>query len=331
MKTYKSSTDLYKVSIKISGGNGGNGCVSFRRERKVPKGGPDGGDGGDGGDVYIKGSSMQNLYEFRYNRIWKATSGKDGSSQNRTGKRGEDKTILVPIGTQVFDANLNQILDVVDDQTSFLISRGGSGGYGNRRFATASLQDPGISTKGDKIEEKTIWLILKYMSDIGTVGLPNTGKSTFVHLISNANVKIGDYRFSTLEPVLGTVPDLVVADLPGLIEGAHLGAGLGHQFLQHVERCIGILHFVAADDPEYKSSFSIIQNELRQYNPEFLDKNYYVCISKTDLANEVKILAMREYFEANGYKVNHMWNTKEEALKIVEWVKDNLKSPQNHD
>jgi GTP-binding protein len=324
----KSSTELYKIAIKIAGGNGGNGCVSFRRERKIPKGGPDGGDGGDGGNIYIMGASLQNLYDFRYHRVWKAGNGQDGSSQNRTGRRGDDNLIRVPIGTQVFDENLRLIVDITEDQTRYLLVKGGVGGHGNKRFATPSLQDPGIATKGQKVETQMIWLILKYMSDIGTVGLPNAGKSTFVNLISNAPVKIGDYHFSTLEPVLGTIDGMVVADLPGLIEGAHLGLGLGHQFLQHVERCIGILHFVAADDPDYRNSFNIIRNELKQYNPELLDKQYYICVSKIDLASGEQLKEIYQYFINSGYKVNTMYNTKPEAMKILDWIRtDLIKSP----
>lgn len=329
-KNNKRGNALYKVSLKIIAGNGGNGCVSFRRERKVPKGGPDGGDGGRGGNVYVQGASgMSTLRDFRYKRIWKAESGKDGSSQQKTGASGEDLIIQVPVGTEVLleseadfepnrEQNCEQICDVIEDKKLHLVARGGEGGQGNQHFATPSLQAPAIFTSGGKGEEKTITLLLKYMADIGLVGLPNAGKSTFVHLVSRAKVIIGDYAFSTLEPVLGVVPKkgIVVADLPGLIEGAHRNIGLGHEFLQHVERCRIILHVIASDDPDYKTSFHTIRNELAFYNPAFLEKDYAICITKTDLVSETK--EMQEFFMNMGFKAFTMSNTKEQALKVVE-------------
>ena len=325
MQKKNNSYKLYKVALKIIAGNGGNGCVSFRRERKVPKGGPDGGDGGRGGGVYVQGAhGLSTLRDFTYKTLWKASNGRDGSGQNKTGSSAEDLIIKVPVGTEVLwqhDDQLEQICDVTDDQKVHLVARGGSGGQGNQHFATPSLQAPAIFTSGQRGEEKTVVLLLKYMADVGLVGLPNVGKSTFLHLVSRAKVTIGDYAFSTLEPVLGVVPGkgIVVADLPGLIEGAaYRNAGLGHEFLQHIDRCRTILHLVAADDPDYATSFETIRNELAFYNPDFLEKDYAICISRADLAPISKIEEMRRFFEEKGFRVFVTSNNKEDALKVIE-------------
>ena len=317
------TSSLYKVQLKIISGNGGNGCVSFRRERKVPKGGPDGGDGGRGGNIYVTGDSgIMTLQDFMYKRIWRAKNGQDGSGQNKKGRSADDLVIKVPVGTQIINSNDEVICDVIDNVTMHLIARGGHGGMGNQHFATPELQAPAIAKPGELGIENTVWLVLKYMADIGVVGLPNAGKSTFVHLVSRAKVTIGDYAFSTINPVLGTIPQyrLVIADLPGLIEGAHNNIGLGHEFLQHIERCKIILHVISADDPEYQHSFQIIRNELAQYNPKFLDKEYYVCISKTDLADPQHVESMRQYLTECGYKVVSMSDNVIEGLNIVNFI-----------
>lgn len=296
--------NYYKLDLDITAGKGGSGCVSFRRERKVAKGGPDGGDGGTGGSVYLKTSmDLLTLNDLRYHRIWKAENGRDGSSQNKTGKNGQDVFINIPIGTQVLYQD-KIILDIVESGT-YLIASGGKGGLGNQHFTSPTLQAPAIATKGDLGETKRITLILKHMANIGFVGLPNAGKSTLVHLLSRAQVKIGDYPFSTINPVLGVIKDtmIVVADLPGLIEGAHLDLGLGHEFLQHLFRCKLLVHVVDASDPEVLHNFEIIQNEIREYDPQLMEKTQLVCLNKIDLIDASQATALTEYFTRLGKDV----------------------------
>lgn len=291
--------NYYKLDLELAAGNGGSGCVSFRRERKVAKGGPDGGDGGRGGSIYLKTCmDLLTLNDLKYHRIWKAGNGRDGSSQNKTGKNGEDVFINIPLGTQVMHDD-EVILDIVSPGT-YLIASGGKGGLGNQHFTSPTLQAPAIATKGDLGESKRITLILKYMANVGFVGLPNAGKSTLVHLLSRAPVKIGDYAFSTINPVLGVIKgtSIVVADLPGLIEGAHLDRGLGHEFLQHLFRCKLLVHVLDASDPAVLSNFNIIQNEIREYDPELLKKTELVCLNKVDLLDADQLAGLKEYFIA---------------------------------
>jgi GTP-binding protein len=296
--------NYYKLDLDITAGNGGSGCVSFRRERKVAKGGPDGGDGGAGGSVYLKTSmDLLTLNDLRYHRIWKAGNGRDGSSQNKTGKNGEDVFINIPIGTQILYQD-EVVLDIVEPGI-YLIASGGKGGLGNQHFTSPTLQAPAIATKGDLGESKRISLILKYMANIGFVGLPNAGKSTLVHLLSRAPVKIGDYAFSTINPVLGVIKgtSIVVADLPGLIEGAHLDRGLGHEFLQHLFRCKLLVHVLDASDPAVFSNFDIIQNEIREYDPQLMEKTEVVCLNKVDLIDSDQLVMLKEHFMGLGKTV----------------------------
>lgn len=298
---------LYNVKVTVISGRGGNGCVSFRRERKVPKGGPDGGNGGRGGSIFISGDrGIVTLADFKYHRIWRAGDGENGSGQNCSGKSGQDITIKVPIGTQIWNADRScMVHDIVEAETDYLVAQGGKGGLGNQNFATAELQAPCVSTKGEEGETKTLWFILKYMADIGIIGMPNAGKSTFVHKISRANVTIGDYPFSTITPVLGVVKGrgIIVADLPGLIEGSHMNVGLGHQFLQHLERCRMLVHMVDSSDPEAIHNFNIIRNEVAEYDRDLLDKTYCVCLTKADLVTQDKLCELQSYFKSLGYMV----------------------------
>lgn len=284
--------DLVKIYVKA--GDGGRGCVSFRREKYVPRGGPDGGDGGKGGDVVIVASSeLHTLLDHKYQKTYKAERGEHGKGSNMKGRDGRDLVIKVPVGTVVKDAETEEVLaDLTEEGQSFIAARGGRGGLGNAHFATPTNQAPRIAQPGQKGEERWLILELKLLADVGLVGLPNAGKSTLISVISSAKPKIADYPFTTLEPVLGVVKygeyeSFVVADIPGLIEGAHRGAGLGHQFLRHVERTSMLLHLVDISDhlsSDPVEDFEKIQNELVLYNPMLKEKTLAVVGTKRDLA-----------------------------------------------
>lgn len=279
--------------IHIKAGDGGNGCISFRREKYVPKGGPDGGDGGKGGDVYLMAtSSKQTLLDFHYRRFFKAKRGQHGRGKNQHGRGGEDLHIYVPVGTLVKDALSGEILmDFTEDGQVWLAARGGRGGRGNARFATATNQAPRFAEEGEKGEERHLKLELKLLADVGIVGFPNAGKSTLISVISDARPKIADYPFTTLTPQLGVVyvdrdRSFVVADIPGLIEGAHRGVGLGLQFLKHIERTRVIVHLIDISSISLSDPFRpyiAIREEMGKFKAELLEKPEIVVLSKTDL------------------------------------------------
>ena len=265
-------TDYVKIIAKA--GNGGNGAISFRREKYVAAGGPDGGDGGKGGDIYFEVDPDSNtLIDFRYNKKFKAESGKNGEGGNRYGKSGQDLYIKVPIGTIVRDANTNEILaDLSEPGQKALILAGGRGGKGNSHFATSTRQAPRFAQDGEKGEERELILELKLLADVGLIGFPNVGKSTFLSMTTSATPKIADYHFTTLEPNLGVVKtdygdSFVIADIPGIIEGASEGTGLGLQFLRHIERTRLLLHVIDVSGSEGRNpveDFNTINNELKQ-------------------------------------------------------------------
>ena len=285
-----------RAKIKIKAGDGGNGVTAFRREKFVPRGGPSGGDGGRGGDVWIVATSdLNTLLHLRYNPEHKAERGKHGEGSNRHGRDGEDVVIKVPIGTQVFDVVTNDVIfDFTEDGQRFLAAKGGKGGWGNSHFATSTRQAPKFHFSGRPGEEKELQLELKLIADVGLVGFPNAGKSTLISVISAAKPKIADYPFTTLEPNLGVVDlgdfrTFVVADIPGLIEGASEGAGLGDRFLRHVERTKLILHLVdvssiSGRDPI--SDYEIINRELRNYSASIADRPQIVVATKIDSLDE---------------------------------------------
>ncbi|MCE5312890.1 MAG: GTPase ObgE [Nitrospiraceae bacterium] len=286
--------DYTKIFVKS--GDGGRGCVSFRREKFVPKGGPDGGDGGRGGHVIIRASKELNtLLDCRYNREYKAQRGEHGKGSNKHGKDGEDILIKVPVGTQIKDDATGELLaDFDSDGQEFVAAEGGRGGLGNSHFATSTRQAPKFAQPGEEGQEKWLVLELKLLADVGLIGLPNAGKSTLISVISAAKPKIADYPFTTLVPNLGVVKvedhkSFVVADIPGLIEGAHTGAGLGFQFLRHVERNAVLLHLVDASDMQPSDpveDFEKISKELILYSPELASKPLAVAATKIDIAAE---------------------------------------------
>jgi GTPase len=280
------------ISIRIKAGNGGKGSVSFHREKFIPKGGPDGGDGGKGGDVYVKADAMlYNLSHFFRDRIYKAENGGQGMGNNRHGADGKDLVIKVPAGTQILDYETGHVLaDLIEDESRYKIASGGIGGKGNAFFKSSTQQTPRFSQPGMAGGETRIIFNLKLIADIGLVGLPNAGKSTLLSGITNARPKIADYPFTTLIPNLGVVQKddgtvYRIADIPGIIEGAHLGQGLGLSFLQHIERVKAILFILdaALDDPGY--NLQLLRSELDTYNPELTSKPYYIILNKIDIVD----------------------------------------------
>ena len=282
-----------QVSISVRSGKGGAGCVSFRREKYVPKGGPDGGNGGRGGDViFVANPQLHTLLDHRYRRVYAAEDGAKGQKSLRTGKSGRDEIIEVPCGTVVRDAESEQLLaDLVNPGQRFRVAAGGIGGRGNAEFATATNQTPRNAETGRPAEERELLLELKLIADVGLVGFPNAGKSTLIATISAARPKIADYPFTTLEPNLGIVryrdyDSFTVADLPGLIEGAHEGRGLGMQFLRHVERTRVLAILVESFSDDYLRDLEVLRNELSSYSSELAGKPWIIAISKMDAADE---------------------------------------------
>jgi GTP-binding protein len=300
-----------RAKIHVKAGDGGNGVTAFRREKFVPRGGPSGGDGGVGGDVWIEADEgLNTLLHLRYNPEHKAERGRHGEGSNRFGKDGESATIKVPVGTQVFDADSNELLfDFTEAGQRYLAAKGGKGGWGNAHFATPTKRAPKYHYNGRPGEERDLQLELKLIADVALVGLPNAGKSTLISVISAAKPKIADYPFTTLEPNLGVVDmgdfqTFVVADIPGLIEGASEGAGLGDRFLRHIERTKLILHLVDVSSSEGQSvsdAYATINRELRKYDPELAARPQIVVATKTDALDQPERLEdLRTVAERDG-------------------------------
>ena len=280
--------------ITVQSGDGGRGCVSFRREKFIPRGGPDGGDGGKGGDVIFKSSShRRTLYPFRFKRQFKAQNGSHGQGKRKTGKQGDDLIIEIPPGTLITDEETNEIVkDFTQPDATYIIAQGGRGGQGNTRFKTATHRAPRFAQPGEPGQFLKLKLELKLLADMGIIGLPNAGKSTLISVISSATPKIADYPFTTLTPTLGVVQagwgePFVVADIPGLIEGAHKGVGLGTRFLRHIERTRVLVHLIdiATIDPQSPlAEYETINRELASYSPQLLEKPQIVVLNKIDLS-----------------------------------------------
>ena len=303
-----------RVKIKIKGGNGGNGAVSFYRAKYITNGGPDGGDGGKGGDVIFESDrGMTTLMDFRYKKSFKAEVGEDGGKANCSGKGGKDIVIKVPVGTVIREANSNKVMaDLVTANEPKIIIKGGKGGKGNQHFATPTRQAPRYAERGRMAKEYEVILELKLIADVGIIGFPNVGKSTLLSMATNANPKIANYHFTTLSPNLGVVrskwgEDFIMADIPGLIEGASEGIGLGHAFLRHIERTKVLIHVVdaaAIEGGDPIENIEKINDELFKYNPELLKRPMIIAANKMDIeqANE-NLEKIKERYEPKGYKV----------------------------
>jgi len=279
---------LDQAKVYVRSGDGGNGCVSFRREKFIEFGGPNGGDGGKGGDVIVECvANLNTLLDFRYQQHFKAKKGGNGMGQNRTGAGGADVVLKVPPGTQIFDEDDETLIaDLTEPGMRITLLKGGNGGFGNTKFKTSTNQAPRHANPGQAGEEMYIWLRLKLIGDAGVVGLPNAGKSTFLASVSAAKPKIADYPFTTLHPNLGVVRiddfDFVLADIPGLIEGAHEGAGIGDRFLGHVERTAVLLHLVDATGEDPVEAYEIVRSEIEAYGAGLEDKPEVLALSKAD-------------------------------------------------
>ncbi len=296
---------LDQVKIYIKAGNGGDGSPSFRREKFIEYGGPDGGDGGKGGSIILKAEqNLNTLIDYRYQQHHKARRGDNGAGQNRTGKGGEDLILKVPLGTQVYEEdNKTLIFDFLKVGQEFVAAVGGKGGLGNTRFKSSTNRAPKKFTKGTTGEEFTIWLQLKTIADIGIIGLPNAGKSSLLAAITNANPKIANYQFTTLNPNLGVASydnkEVTIADIPGLVEGAHKGTGLGTQFLKHIERCKSLLHMIDITNEDLKKSYKQIKDELKNYSSKLTKKKELIVLNKTDLIKEKEIKKIVKNFSKN--------------------------------
>ena len=295
------------AEIHVKAGGGGVGCVSFRREKFVPKGGPDGGDGGRGGSVIIRANKQLNtLLDYKYKRNYTAPRGEHGLGATKTGKSGKDVLLEVPAGTVIRDALSGQIVaDLVNDAEEIVAAKGGKGGRGNAAFATSTNQAPREYELGEAGEERTIQLELKLLADVGLVGLPNSGKSTLISVISAAKPKIADYPFTTLVPNLGIVrvaigKSFVVADIPGLIEGAHQGKGLGVQFLRHIERTKVLVFLIDGKTADPRADYKVLLNELRLFNKDLTEKPQIVAITKTDILDEKELKAIKKLKLSNA-------------------------------
>jgi GTPase len=274
------------ITLKIKAGDGGNGAVSFRRNGQTEKGGPDGGNGGRGGNIYFQGSSnINDLSQFRYKKIIKAEDGIPGGKNKLFGKNADDLIIKLPIGTNVHDEYRNRSFEISDDRL-ILVAKGGKGGLGNTEFKSATNQAPRYAESGQKGVEKIMHLELKFIADIGIIGLPNSGKSSLLTVLTNAKPKIGNYPFTTLEPNLGMHDDILIADIPGLIEGAAEGKGLGFKFLKHIEKTKILIHCISSEETNPFEKYKTVKKELANYNEELLEKEEIILLTKTDLIDK---------------------------------------------
>ena len=294
---------LDQVKIFVKAGDGGSGSPSFRREKFVEFGGPDGGDGGKGGSVIlISERNLNTLIDYRYQQHFKAKRGEDGKGKNKTGRGGKDLFLSVPIGTQIFEEdNKTLLFDFKKEKDKFVVAIGGRGGFGNTKFKSSTNRAPRKFTKGSKGEEFWIWLQLKTIADIGIIGLPNAGKSSLLASITSANPKIANYKFTTINPNLGVAmyddKEITLADIPGLIEGAHTGVGLGIKFLKHVERCKTLLHLIDISEEDLIKSYKQIRKELGEYSKELLKKKEIIVLNKVDLLSKEDLKIKKSKFE----------------------------------
>lgn len=309
--------------INVEAGHGGNGCLSFRREKFIPRGGPDGGDGGDGGSVYFEASTdLNTLVDFRYMRHYKAGNGQQGMGGNCSGKKGEDLTIKVPVGTLIYDMDSGELLgDINKPGIPVLIAQGGFHGLGNTRYKSSVNRSPRQTSPGSPGESRRLRLELRVLADVGLLGLPNAGKSTLIRAVSSSKAKVADYPFTTLHPGLGVVSvsshkSFVMADIPGLIEGAATGAGLGHRFLKHLSRTCVLLHVIdvlPVDGSDPVASAKVIIHELEEYNPELLQKPRWLVLNKMDMIPDAE--SREELIQTIVQGLN--WNDKVFAISAI--------------
>lgn len=325
-----------EAKIEVVAGDGGKGCVSFRREKYIPMGGPDGGNGGDGGDVVIIAiKGMSTLLDFKYKSVFKATGGKPGRGKCQHGRSGEGIILKVPVGTVIYDSD-EQIADLTSPNQEVLVAKGGRGGRGNATYKSSTNQAPRKFQPGESGKSKTLRLELKLLAQVGLIGLPNAGKSTFLSVISKARPKIADYPFTTLSPILGVVPhgehsSFTVADIPGLIEGAHEGAGLGTQFLRHIERTQIFLNLISLDPHEPMTPFKrfgLIQKELKAYDKTFESRPQIIVFTKLDLLDDPKQLKkLAAPFLRKGLSYFPISSVRHEGLKpLLDEIAKRLKS-----
>ena len=296
---------LDQVKIFVKAGTGGSGSPSMRREKFIEFGGPDGGNGGKGASIIIKSErNLNTLIDYRYTQHFKAERGQDGMSKNKSGKSGKNLYLRVPIGTQLLEEdNKTLLFDFKLEKEEFVVANGGRGGLGNTNFKTSTNRAPRKFTKGQEGEEFWIWLQLKTIADIGIIGLPNAGKSSLLAAITNANPKIANYKFTTINPNLGVAEyddkEITIADIPGLIEGAHKGTGLGIKFLKHIERCKTLIHMIDITDKNLEGSYKQIKNEISKYSKELLKKKEIIILNKTDLIEKEMIEKIKKKFSKN--------------------------------
>ncbi len=323
---------LDQVKIFVKAGDGGSGSPSFRREKFIEFGGPDGGDGGKGGSVILKSErNLNTLIDYRYQQHFKAQRGEDGKGKKMTGKGGENLYLKVPIGTQVFEEdNKTLIFDFKKNNDEFVVASGGKGGFGNTKFKSSTNRAPKKFTKGIKGEEFWIWLQLKTIADIGIIGLPNAGKSSLLASMTSATPKIANYKFTTLNPNLGVAvyddKEITLADIPGLIEGAHSGVGLGIKFLKHIERCKTLLHLIDINEEDLVSSYKQVRNELKNYGKELIKKKEIIVFNKIDLlqknnidkkVKDFEIKIKKKTFKMSTIQSRSVSNIKSKLLNYV--------------
>ena len=322
------------VKITVKSGSGGKGSTHLRREKYIPKGGPDGGDGGRGGHVIIRANpQLWTLFTFKFKKHFKAGNGGDGSGSRKSGPKGKDVIVEVPYGTIIKDSISEKVIEEINkDNTELIVTKGGLGGRGNYHFKSSTNQTPRYSQKGISGKEMNLTLELKVLADVGLVGFPNAGKSTLLSVVTSAKPKIANYEFTTLKPNLGIVSmtdyrTFVMADIPGIIEGASEGKGLGHYFLRHIERNSILLYVIPVDAKDLKKEFEILNNELKKYNPELIDKDFAIFFSKSDLMDkellsELESIIKKDfkkipYFIGSSINMNGIKSLKEGLWKIL--------------
>jgi len=312
---------LDQAKIFVKAGDGGSGSASFRREKFVEFGGPDGGDGGNGGSIiFSSDKNLNTLIDFRYRQHFKAEKGSDGKGKNKTGKGGKDLILKVPVGTQIYEEDNNTLIfDFINKNQSFVVANGGKGGLGNVRFKSSTNRAPKKTTKGKIGEEFWIWLQLKTIADIGIIGMPNAGKSSLLAAITSAKPKIANYQFTTINPNLGVAnydqKEVTLADIPGLIEGAHEGIGLGDKFLRHIERCKNILHLIDINQKNILKCYKQVRKELKKYSPDLTKKKEIIVFNKIDLVEKEEIFKkVKEFNKFIDTKVYLISSIKKEGL-----------------